>query len=171
MHEGHQIHDDEIEGAIVAISEALKVDEASGTPEFTEAVQRRIDVFENLLRWGIEAGIAEHRETPLRHTFTPGLYAREITMPRGAVVVSKIHKTEHPYVVSKGKCRVFIEGVGWQTIQAPHFGITKPMTRRVLVILEDTVWATFHPTDKKTVDEVETEIIFPRKQLQQEDQK
>ena len=151
------------------ITEALSVGEQAGTPEFTEAVQQRIDVFEDLLRGGIDAGVTELREAPVRSTFTPGLYAREITMTAGSVIVSKIHKTEHPYVVSKGKCRVFIEGVGWQTIQAPHFGVTKPMTRRVVVILEDTVWTTFHPTDKTTVEEVEKEIIFPRKQLQQEE--
>jgi hypothetical protein len=35
-------------------------------------------------------------ELPIVHRFTPGLYIREIFMPAGALVTSKIHKTEYP---------------------------------------------------------------------------
>jgi hypothetical protein len=55
---------------------------------------------------------------------------------------------------------VWIEGVGVQRIEAPYFGITKPATRRVLYIVEDCNWITFHPTDKKTPEEVEKDIIY-----------
>lgn len=83
-------------------------------------------------------------ECPLVHRFTPGLYVREIFMPKGALIVSKIHRTEHPYVISKGKVSVWTEG-GVLHLSAPHCGITKPGTRRVLYIHEDCVWTTFHP--------------------------
>lgn len=49
-------------------------------------------------------------DCPLRHFFTPGLYCREITMPAGAIITSKIHMTQHQYTVSKGRCSVWIEG-------------------------------------------------------------
>ena len=32
-------------------------------------------------------------------------------------------------------------------IEAPYTGITKPGTRRVLQIIESTIWTTFHKTD------------------------
>lgn len=98
-------------------------------------------------------------ELPLVHRFTPGLYVREIFMPKGTVVISKIHKTEHPYVVSKGVVSVWIDGVGVQKIVAPYTGITKPGTRRILYIHEDTVWTTFHPTDETDLARIEEAVI------------
>lgn len=99
------------------------------------------------------------QECPLKHIFLPGMYVREISMPAGTLVTSKIHKTEHPFIISKGVAYVKINDEEWECLEAPYTGITKPGTRRVLYIEEDTIWTTFHPTDKKTVDEVEDEII------------
>lgn len=97
-------------------------------------------------------------EMPLTHRFTDGMYIREIFMPAGSILTSKIHKTNHPFVVSKGKCIVY-DGNKLETITAPHTGITKPNTRRLLYIEEDTIWTTFHVTDKGDVDEIEKDII------------
>ena len=117
----------------------------------------------------VQAGvrISEHGEDiegfPVKHHFTPGLYCREIFMPAKSVVVSRVHKTEHPFVVSRGRCCVFNESGEWTEINAPYFGITKPGTRRFLVMLEDTVWTTFHPTTKTDVREIELDIIEPHR--------
>ena len=96
---------------------------------------------------------------PVRHHFTPGLYSREIFMPAGSAITSKIHKTRHPFVVSQGKCFVYMGGDSWVTITAPHFGITEPGTRRVLLVLDDTIWTTFHVTSLTDVAEIEREIL------------
>ena len=146
--------------AIDAIIDATKGEQlldASPAPEFSQEFQEKLDQVELAIATGMG-----QVECPVRHIFTPGMYGREIFMPKGTVVVSKIHKTEHPYIVSKGCAHVFIEGVGWQTITAPHTGVTKPMTRRVLLIAEDCVWTTFHATNKTDVGEIEKEIIEPR---------
>jgi len=92
-------------------------------------------------------------ECPLVHRFTPGLYIREIFMPAGSMITSKIHKTEHPYVVSKGKVSVFTDNDGEILIEAPFTGITKPGTRRVLYNHEDTIWITFHPVCISPLDD------------------
>lgn len=97
-------------------------------------------------------------EMPLTHRFTDNMYIREIFMPAGTILTSKIHKTNHPFVVSKGKCIVY-DGNKLETITAPHTGVTKPNTRRLLYIEEDTIWTTFHVTDKTDVDEIEKDII------------
>ena len=87
-------------------------------------------------------------------------------MPAGTLIVSKIHKTEHPYFITKGRASVWIEGVGVKVIKAPHHGVTKPGTRRLLYIHEDCEWSTFHPTSKTTPEEVEADIIYnPEKEL------
>lgn len=95
----------------------------------------------------------------LRHTFTPGLYTREIFMPKGALVVSRIHLFEHPFVVSQGKVSVF-DGEQVVTIHGHYQGITKPGTKRLLYCHEDTIWTTFHVTDKKTFDEIDVDGVL-----------
>jgi hypothetical protein len=101
-------------------------------------------------------------EMPLVHRFTPGMYIREIHMPKGALVVSRIHRTEHPYVISKGRVVVWVENVGMVRLQAPYTGITQPGTRRVLYILEDCIWTTFHATDKTNPDEIVNDVTYER---------
>jgi hypothetical protein len=91
-------------------------------------------------------------DCPLLHYFTPGLYIREIFMPTGALIISKIHNTEHPFVISKGSAYVKVNDWHWELLEAPYTGITYPGTRRVLYIEEDCVWTTFHPTDITPVD-------------------
>ena len=109
------------------------------------------------------------------HRFTDGMYIREIFMPAGSLITSKVHKTEHPYIVSYGKVAVSIDGDDWDEITAPYTGITKPGTRRVLYIIEDCIWTTFHRVDdmkseyndlnddekENIVKEIEEKILEP----------
>lgn len=113
----------------------------------------------------IDAALPELRalpqvDCPLIHRFTPGMYIREIFMPKGTFIISQIHKTEHPFVVTVGRVKVWIEDKGIEEITAPFVGITKPGTRRILEIVEDCRWITFHPTEKTTVDEAVRDIVF-----------
>lgn len=112
----------------------------------------------------LEAAMVENLdlvECPVTHVFTDGLYTREIFMPAGSLVTSKIHKTEHPFVLSKGKLLVCIDKGEWVEMVAPYTGVTKPGTRRVAYIIEDTIWTTFHanPDDLTDLDEIENLII------------
>jgi len=95
---------------------------------------------------------------PLKHTFADGMYIREISMPKGALFVTKIHKFTHPYFVLKGDVSVLTEE-GVIRIKAPYSGITKAGTKRVLYCHEDTVWTTIHKTDKTDLKKIEEEVI------------
>lgn len=144
-----------------SIATKLAVAPSGAQVGFSEAMQERIDDLADLLAVGINEGALVQMEQGIRHVFTPHLYARELSLSRGSIVVTAIHQTEHPYVVSKGVVRVFIEGVGWETIRAPYIGVTKPMTRRVALVVEDCVWTTFHVTEKTDPDEVIADIAVP----------
>ena len=98
---------------------------------------------------------------PTMHTFTPGLYCRTVFMAKGSIFTSKIHKTEHPFVVSQGSCTVFDAEGNRVKITAPHLGVTKPGTRRALYIDEDCIWTTFHATPLTDVGQIEEQIIEP----------
>lgn len=94
---------------------------------------------------------------PLKHSFADGLYIREIFMPGGMLIVSELHKTSYPYFVLTGELSV-ITLDGLVRIKAPYCGITKPGTKRVLYIHEDTHWITVHATDEKDVEVIRENI-------------
>ena len=95
---------------------------------------------------------------PLKHTFVDGMYVREIFMPKGTLIVSKIHRWKHPYFVIKGDTSVLTEE-GVVRIKAPYAGITERGTKRVLFMHEDTVWITVHATKSKDLEVIEEQII------------
>lgn len=114
-------------------------------------------------------------DLPLNHIFTPKMYVRQIFMPKGTLLTSRIHNTTHPYCVSLGSANVQIDLGEWVTIKAPYLGVTSAGTRRVLFILEDCLWQTFHPLDwitgeendwndeekRKLVEKIENMILEP----------
>lgn len=99
-------------------------------------------------------------ELPLRHLFTPGLYTREIFIPAGTLATTRIHLREHPFTLLKGEVSVWTLETGWTRVRAPHLGITPPGTRRLLLAHEDSVWVTFHATDKTDPDEIAREVTY-----------
>lgn len=109
-----------------------------------------IDVVERAIVDKIESGEFVYREFDLKHTFTPGLYGRQITMLPGDRLTSAIHLTEHQFIISQGKVAVFLNGEKL-ILEAPYHEITKAGTRRVLMIPEDSevpcIWTTFHATN------------------------
>lgn len=98
------------------------------------------------------------QDCTLRHIFAPGLYAREMTIPEGTVIVGKIHKHAHVNTISKGRCSVMTE-FGPMEIQAPHTFVSEPGTKRVVVALEEVIWTTYHPSNETDLDKLEEGII------------
>jgi hypothetical protein len=100
------------------------------------------------------------QECVVGHAWTPGLYGRTCLIPERTILTSKIHKTEHQFVILKGEISVWTKEHGVVTHKAPHHGITQPDTRRVLFAHADTIWVTFHATDKTDVAAIEDDIIM-----------
>lgn len=99
-------------------------------------------------------------ECALEHHFTPGLYSRQIFNPKGTFIITKTHKTEHQFVISKGKLSIWTEDDGVKTVSAPYFGITKPGTRRLIFSHEDTVFTTFHANPDNETDIAKLEEVL-----------
>lgn len=95
---------------------------------------------------------------PLEHYFADGLYIRAMKGIKGTVNVSKLHKTTHPYFVLQGDASVFTKE-GPVRIIAPHFGITKAGTKRVVYFHEDTIWVTVHATEETDLEKIEDQVI------------
>ena len=83
-------------------------------------------------------------DCPIVDRFTKGMYIREMTAYKDSLLTSKIHKTQHPFTLSKGKVLVRDDEGEWFELSAPFTGITQPDTRRVVIVLEDCIWTTYH---------------------------
>lgn len=94
---------------------------------------------------------ADKVDCSLSHIFTPGIYARTIFMPAGAIVMSMTHKTRHPFVITTGEVDV-VSPEGAFTYVAPYMGITQPGTKRFLHVKKDTTWTTFHANPENLTD-------------------
>ena len=108
-----------------------------------------IDQFQQLLAEN------EPVECPLRHVFLKGVYIRQIFMPAKTinskgeevetVIVSKIHATQHPFIISEGSVAIYNKADDFLgVVSAPYLDMTEPGTRRILHILEDCRWMTIH---------------------------
>lgn len=91
--------------------------------------------------------------------FADGMYARELSMPAGMIITSKVHKTNHFCFVMQGSALVFDEFSGVELVVAPRMIVTKAGTKRILKILEDSIWITTHATEETDVNVIENEII------------
>jgi hypothetical protein len=107
---------------------------------------------------GVLKGKEIEKLCPLVHSHGDGCYIRQIFMPKGTLITSKIHKVTHPYFVMTGRASVATEN-GVETIQAPYQGMTRAGTKRALYIHEDMIWITVHVTDETDTDKIEEEII------------
>ena len=97
-------------------------------------------------------------DCPLENHFAPGVYLRVITMPAGTVVIGHKHNTEHMNIVLTGKARVYSEGIT-QEIKAPYIFKSGIGAQKALLILEDMMWATIHPTDETDLQVLEDTLI------------
>ena len=95
---------------------------------------------------------------PLTHTFSNGVYAREIFMPKGMIVIGHVHRTKHLNIVSTGKARVFYDGE-MHEITAPYTFESNAGVRKALFILEDMFWTTIHVTDETNQDKLDDILI------------
>ena len=103
-------------------------------------------------------GEVMHKANPVKHTFAGGCYIREIYNPAHELIVTKIHKKEHPFFLMKGEMSILTEE-GIQNIKAPYQGVTKPGTKRAIYTHEECIFITVHATENTTVEDVEEEVV------------
>jgi hypothetical protein len=90
-------------------------------------------------------------DCPVRHHFAPGIYAREITIPKGTVLTGAVHKTQNLAVLSSGKLQLVTDD-GTTIISAPHILTVMPDMKNAAYALEDSVWTNFFPTEETDTD-------------------
>ncbi|MDR7094155.1 hypothetical protein [Hydrogenophaga laconesensis] len=90
-------------------------------------------------------------ECPVRHYFANGMYAREITIPKGVTLVGAIHKMENLAILSKGRLEL-VTDEGTVTLEAPCTVTVKPGAKNAALALEESVWTNFLPNPDNETD-------------------
>lgn len=98
-------------------------------------------------------------EIKTTHHFAPGIYMREIFIPKGVLLTGKIHKTEHLNILSQGRLSVLTEG-GIETLVASTVVKSQPGIKRAGYAYEDSVWITVHHNPENEQDLLKLEDIF-----------
>lgn len=92
------------------------------------------------------------------HYFSQGVYAREITIPKGTVLTGKIHKYPQLNILSKGELSVSTED-GIKRVKAPFAVVSPAGTKRIAYAHEDSVWTTIHGTEENDLEKIEQHFI------------
>ena len=134
--------------------------------EIGEAIRKRKDFREKITeieKQGFDKNIWDSKKdsdklNPVKHSFADGCYIREIFNPANELLVTKIHKKEHPFFLMQGEMSILTED-GIKHLKAPYNGITKPGTKRIIYTHSDCIFVTVHATDETDVDKIEQQVI------------
>jgi hypothetical protein len=97
-------------------------------------------------------------EPETKHTFHAGMYCREVWRPAGVLVVGKIHKKEHFYLIVSGTVAITTDE-GVKSVTGPHLLCSTPGTKRAVYAETDALCMTFHVVDAKTIENAEQELV------------
>ena len=92
------------------------------------------------------------------HIFHGGMYCRQVFREAGTLIVGKVHKKEHFYMVVTGTILITTED-GAIEAHAPYLFCSKPGTQRNVYAVTDALCMTIHRTDNSTVEDVEDEVV------------
>jgi len=130
----------------------------------TEAVKNKEEISKELIN-KFEEELLKHPQLTINpnHFFIDGVYAREIFIPAGTIVVGKLHKTDHLNIISKGTIIVLTEE-GMKEVSAPCTLVSSSGIKRVGLAVTDTVWTTIHSNPENITDlqEIEDVLIEPK---------
>lgn len=101
---------------------------------------------------------SSHESEYLRHHFIEGVYARELLIPAGTVVVGKLHKYPRICIISGGEC-TFVTEYGTRRVTAPFSEVMQPGTKTAVYAHRDTTWTAIHATHETDLDRLEQIFI------------
>lgn len=98
-------------------------------------------------------------EIETTHHFAPGIYMRQVLIPKGAIVTGAIHKTEHLNILAQGSLSVWTDE-GMKLLTASTVIRSQPGIKRAGYAHEDSVWITVHPnaSEERDVEKIRVSL-------------
>ncbi len=111
----------------------------------------------------LEDCVLTHHFAPIDEVYGCCTYARQMFIPKGTLIIGKIHRHQHLNFILKGKVSVATE-FGKKYMEAPCTFISEVGLKRAVYAEEDTIWTTVHLTKyhgEENLDKIEDEVISP----------
>lgn len=108
----------------------------------------------------------EQVELGLTHTFSNGIYLREMSVPKDSLIVGKRHREDTINMLIKGSMTI-IDGDETFTISAPYTFVSSKYSKKAGFAHEDSVWVNVHKTDSKDLEEIEKQFIISEEEYMQ----
>ena len=128
------------------------------TPDNAPQVEMRARVLR------LEEELRKYPQLPeeVKHHFSPGIYARELFIPKGAILTGKIHRGAHLNVMPMGDISVLTEH-GVKRLKGPCVIQSSAGIKRAGYAHESTIWITIHPNpdDERDLEKLESRYIAP----------
>jgi quercetin dioxygenase-like cupin family protein len=83
-------------------------------------------------------------DLPLTNSFAGGVYARELFIPKGTLLIGKVHLTDHFNICLKGDL-TFLTVDGPKRIVGPTMFVAPAGTKKVAYANEDSIWTNMMP--------------------------
>jgi hypothetical protein len=108
----------------------------------------------------LQAEVSKHPqyEPPTEHLFHGGMYCRQVWQPAGCLVIGKVHKKEHFYMVVSGTVAVTTDE-GVQVLTGPYLLCSKLGTKRAIYAETDVLYMTLHRVESTNVEAAESELV------------
>tara|TARA_R110000824_G_scaffold107239_4_gene253295 strand:+ start:3182 stop:3640 length:459 start_codon:yes stop_codon:yes gene_type:complete len=134
------------------IKKEQQLQKRSGIMELQEHLTNYVDG-ENIVKGDSEV-------FPLKHTFTDGIYIRQMSMKKDSFVIGKIHKHNHVWFLLTGEISVADENDTVDHV-APCYVEAPAGSKRMIYAHKDSIWVNVHanPTNTQDLEELEELII------------
>ncbi|QUX96613.1 hypothetical protein C0J08_14930 [Marinomonas sp. CT5] len=96
----------------------------------------------------------EQVEMPVEHRFINGMYAREITIPKGTILTGAVHKFDYVDIMLSGDIAVATPD-GVKRLKGINIMTGPAGRKRAGYAYEDTRWLTVHKTDATSPEGIE----------------
>jgi len=120
-------------------------------------------VKENLIKDALPDCTLTHYFTPMDETYGCGTYARQMFIPKGTIIIGKIHRHQHLNFIMQGEVDVLTEH-GTKKYIAPCVFVSEVGLKRSVYAIKDTIWVTVHMTKhlgEENLSKMEEEVIAP----------
>jgi len=113
----------------------------------------KIETLENAMLASDDIRIAKGNSDmfPLKHSFSEGVYIREMFMPKGGLVIGKLYKISHTWFLLSGELEVATDE-GNEYYIGPCYVNAPEGTKRVLHAVSDVIFVNVYPNPENIID-------------------
>ena len=121
----------------------------------------KVETLENAMLASDDVRIAKGNSDmfPLKHSFSEGVYIREMFMPQGGLVIGKLYKISHTWFLLSGELEVATDE-GNEYYIGPCYVNAPEGTKRVLHAVSDVIFVNVYPNPENIIDTDKLEEIL-----------